>query len=190
MQVLRTERLNLVAAGLTQLDAELESTAALGRVLAAEIPSGWPPGEYDRGAVEFFRSQLAVNPQAVGWYAWYAVLRGDAARPAILAGAGGFFGAPDSNGVAEIGYSIVPEFRVRGLATELVAALVVFALDAPGMRLVVAHTKPENVGSIRVLERCGFRVVGPGDEPGTVCYVLGSGEIGPLPWRGVRTKSP
>ena len=50
---LETERLRLAAATLDHLHAELESPKALGHLLHARVPEGWPPGEYDRTAIEF-----------------------------------------------------------------------------------------------------------------------------------------
>lgn len=189
LPALRTARLDLVAASLDHLNAELESPGALGRLLDARVAQGWPPGEYDRAAIDFFRHQLTVDPGAVGWYAWYAVVRADAGREAVLVGAGGFFGRPSGDGVVEIGYSIVPGFRGRGLATELTAALMEFALDTPGVARIIAHTTPDNAASIKVLERCGFDPAGAGEEPGTLRFVLGAALVGRAPWRGIPTRA-
>jgi [ribosomal protein S5]-alanine N-acetyltransferase len=170
MHPITTLRLVLVPATVALIDADLESAEALDRFLDAEVPSDWPPGEYDRPAMEFFRSQLAKQPDAVGWYGWYAVHRSvDQERP-VLVGSGGYFGPPDAAGTVEVGYSIVPAFRARGFATELLKALVARAFAVPGLLQVVAHTTPSNIGSIRVLERCGFSFIGPGNEPNTVRY--------------------
>lgn len=168
--VVRTPRLDLIAATLNHVDAELESHAALERVLGAAVPADWPPGEYDRAAQAFFRRELASGGSSrVGWLTWYAVTRNDdGGRAALVAGAG-FFGPP-VDGCVEIGYSVVPAARGRGIATEVVRALVSHAFTHPGVDEVVAHTSDENVLSTRVLLRCGFRRVGPGTDPGTVEY--------------------
>jgi len=118
------------------------------------------------------------------------VLRAEDGREAVLVGAGGFFGRPSGDGVAEIGYSVVPGFRGRGLATELTAALMEFALETPGVARLIAHTTPDNVGSIKVLERCGFDAAGAGEEPGTIRFVLGPALAGRAPWRGIPTRLP
>jgi len=167
---IRTERLDLVPATLAHLDAEMESPARLGRLLGAEIPASWPPGEYDRSAMEFFRDRLSESADAVGWYGWYAVLRPLDGGGRMLIGAGGYFGPPGADGVVEVGYSIAPEFERRAFATEMVEALVSRALRVAGVVRVIAHTKAANTGSIRVLERCGFTPAGAGHEPGTVRY--------------------
>ncbi len=171
MVTLRTKRLDLVAATIEHLDAELLCPERLARLLDAVVPDGWPPGEYDRPAIEFFRSRLVENPEAQGWYTWYAVERPDHGGVARLVGAGGYIGPPTPEGATEIGSSIVPEFRGRGLATELIQALVARAFATPGVTRVLAHTRPGNVASVKLLERCGFVLAGPGSDPGTVRYV-------------------
>lgn len=171
MQIIRTHRLDLIPATVALLDADLLSPAALASILGASVPASWPPGECDRSAMEFFRARLSENPDAVGWYGWYAVHR-PVAPPgaAALIGSGGYFGPPGTDGVVEIGYSVVPESRARGFATELVQSLVSRAFSVPEVLRVIAHTTPHNLGSVTVLERCGFSLIGLGSEPGTVQY--------------------
>ena len=169
-----TPRLDLVPATVELLDAELEAASSLASFLDAWVPDGWPPGEYDRRAIEFFRARLAEDPEAVGWYGWYALLRAGHGHPRTLVGNGGFCGPPSPNGLLEIGYSVVPAFEGRGFATELVRALVSHAFKTPGVSRVIAHTHPENIGSIKVLERSDFLFAGPGGEPGTVQFAGGS----------------
>lgn len=136
--------------------------------------------EICRHAIEHFRDRLAQNPQNAGWYGWYAILRSDGSAPSVLVGAGGFFGPPTEDQVVEIGYSIMPSFQGRGLATELVRALVEHGFSTAGVLRVVAHTTPENAGSVRVLEKAGFRLAGPGKEAGSVQYECGRQGQGPL----------
>jgi ribosomal-protein-alanine N-acetyltransferase len=162
-------RLHLIPTTLAHLDDELSGGATLGRMLEAAVPASWPPGEYDRDAMAFFRERLLEGGEAaVGWYGWYAIDRdgdrdgdgdggGDAAR---LVGAGGYFGPP-VDGRVEIGYSIAPEFRRRGYATELVGALVARAFSLDGIDTVVAHTTHANPASIGVLVKSGFAEAGP-----------------------------
>lgn len=170
MLTIRTERLDLIAADIDLLEAELESPRRLGSLLGALVPEDWPPGEYDRPAIEYFRTRLIENPGAVGWYGWYALERAAAGQPASLVGAGGYFGPPDAERTVEVGYSVSAGFRGRGFATELVRAFVARAFSEAGVRRVLAHTFPSNAGSVRVLERAGFTLAGPGREPGTILY--------------------
>ncbi|HEY8313789.1 MAG TPA: GNAT family N-acetyltransferase [Candidatus Baltobacteraceae bacterium] len=56
----------------------------------------------------------------------------------------------------EIGYSIVHDFRGRGIASEAVGALVGEAFESGALDRVRAYCVPENTASRRVLERNGF----------------------------------
>ena len=62
----------------------------------------------------------------------------------------------DQNGKRLVGYWIGKEFWGRGIAT---AALSEF-LHQTAVRPLFAHVAKRNPGSIRVLEKCGFTVVG------------------------------
>lgn len=76
-----------------------------------------------------------------------------------VVGDAGFHGPPD-DGTVEIGYSVVPDRRRRGYASEAATALCRWALRRPDVRAVVASCASDNVGSIRTLERSGFIRVG------------------------------
>jgi ribosomal-protein-alanine N-acetyltransferase len=80
-------------------------------------------------------------------------------------GSAGFKGPPDSTGIVEVAYGIVPSFEGQGYATEAAAALVAFAFASGQVRLVRAHTLPEANASTRVLLKCGFRHVGTVVDP-------------------------
>ncbi len=169
-----TPRLDLVAATLEHVAAELESPARLAVLLDAEVEAGWPPGEYDREAQVFFRDRLAEGGDAaVGWFGWYAVRRADAGRRAVVVGAGGFLGPPDDDGEVEIGFSVVDSWRGHGYASEMAEALVGVALADRRVARIVAHTTEANVASCGVLRRVGLRRVGAGPEPGSVRFELG-----------------
>jgi RimJ/RimL family protein N-acetyltransferase len=56
----------------------------------------------------------------------------------------------------EIGYSIVRDFRGRGIATEAVRALVDAAFMDGGLTRLNAYCVPANMPSRRLLERLGF----------------------------------
>jgi [ribosomal protein S5]-alanine N-acetyltransferase len=167
----RTSHLELIAATVAHLDAELEGPEALGALLGVAVPVGWPPGDYDRNAMEFFKAQLeAAGESAVGWYNWYAMaVAADGRRNSLVAGAG-YLGPPADDGSVEIGYSVVAAARRRGYATELVEFLAARAFKFHPVQTVVAHTLDSNAGSAGVLLRCGFVRVGPGTQAGTVRY--------------------
>ncbi len=165
---LATARLDVVAATLDHVHAELDGRERLAALLHADVEAGWPPGEYDRDAQKFFRDRLCEGgAEVVGWYTWYALRRGGSQR-AVLIGAAGFMGPPSEEGDAEIGFSFVPAWRGQGYATELVGALLTWAFDDPRVCRILAHTTAQNAASWRVLEKSGFHPAGRVDESQTI----------------------
>jgi GNAT superfamily N-acetyltransferase len=84
----------------------------------------------------------------------------------------GTHGPPDSEGCVEIGYSLAPSTRGKGMGTAAVAAFVQRLTAVPGIRRLTAVTGVKNTASRRLLERQGFHLTGP--VPGTdeVRYTL------------------
>ena len=65
----------------------------------------------------------------------------------------GNIGSWQENGQQLLGYWVGREWWGRGVATQALALVV----DEVSIRPMYAHVVVHNVGSIRVLERCGFR---------------------------------
>src|SRR5215207_473055 len=114
----------------------------------------------------FFDHQ--ADPQAVEMAAFpardkdhfaahWAKIRGDdtlVARTIVADGmVAGNIGSWPENGQRLLGYWIGREFWGRGVATQALALLV----DELSVLPLYAHVAAHNVGSIRVLEKCGFR---------------------------------
>ncbi len=112
---------------------------------------------------------IVARAAEVGWHRppWglYVIV-----HPAdgLAIGSVGFHGPPDTDGLVEIGYDLVPQARGFGLATEAVHALTSFAFTHPAVRGVLALTRPDNTASQRVLLRAGF--VRAGDQDGLHRY--------------------
>ena len=94
-----------------------------------------------------------------GWLIYYVVTAPELASPRELVAAIGYFWPPDPNGIVEIGFSVVPTWQRRGVATEGVRALVDRALRHTKVRKIIARTKPDNASSISVLKKSGFREI-------------------------------
>ncbi|GAK57620.1 acetyltransferase, GNAT family protein [Candidatus Vecturithrix granuli] len=170
---LSTQRLELIAATLEHLCAELDAPERLASPLNAQVAPGWPPGEYDRDAQEFFRDRLKEGGSAaIGWYSWYAVRRATPGQPPALVGAGGYFGPPGESGEIEIGFSVIPAWQALGYATEIARALVERAFADVHVNNVIAHTAPENLASRKVLEKCGFHYVGLDADSGNCLFEI------------------
>ena len=165
---LRTRRLVLIAADETLAAAERFARARFARLLGAEVPDAWPPASMI-DALPVFHLLVQKRPHLRGWLVWYAPVQDGVARPGtrpVLVGSGGFKGAPDAAGMVETGYCVLPAYRGRGLATEMVGALLAWAFTHRAVARVEAETAVENRASRRVLEKCGFAERGPSLEGG------------------------
>jgi RimJ/RimL family protein N-acetyltransferase len=56
----------------------------------------------------------------------------------------GFVGPPGEDGVVEIGFSVIPSYRGRGIATEAVRALSRWGLSQPTVLSILARCEPGN----------------------------------------------
>ena len=166
---LHTERLELVAATPESEHAAGKGRDELAAHLRARATQAWPPplAEDVQGVWE---TLLREDPQAHGWTSWYWLLLEPDAAP-LLVGYGGFKGRP-ANGACEVGYSVIESHHRRGLATEGTRALVDWAFTHDDVQLVSAHTLPDLVPSIGVLDKLGFSCAGAGEEEGTLRYEL------------------
>jgi RimJ/RimL family protein N-acetyltransferase len=60
----------------------------------------------------------------------------------------------------DLGFAFLPGYEGRGYATEAAAEMLLFARDAFHLKRVVGITSPENLASIRVLEKIGMKYEG------------------------------
>ena len=142
--VIESPRLDLVLESTESVLARIEALSPADR---AEVSPDW---------IERMRNS-APSP----WTHGFAIVERES--KAIVGGCA-YKGPPDENGIVEIAYGVEPAFRKRGYAREAAAALVTYATDA-GVRLVCAHTRPDNEASARVLESCGFECLGEVMDP-------------------------
>ncbi|MEY5145492.1 MAG: hypothetical protein RL745_861 [Actinomycetota bacterium] len=72
----------------------------------------------------------------------------------LIVGGAGFKGAPDADGLVEIGYGIAESHQGRGIATAAVRAIASLAHQHGAN--VTAETEEWNTASIKVLQKAGF----------------------------------
>jgi RimJ/RimL family protein N-acetyltransferase len=113
----------------------------------------WADGYPTDGDVIVAHQLLNHDPESSGTL--YQVLLTDTE---LVIGGIGFKAPPDSDGTAEIGYGIAPEYQGRGLATEAVVAILGAAADDPAISLVFAEVENDNTASCRVAEKAGMRL--------------------------------
>lgn len=165
-----TPRLRLMAITPDMLLSEQRNDQTLGALIGCSIPANWPPAAWEPHVLVLLLAQYQRRPEQVGWQRYIVSVEADGTG--TLIGAVGAFWREELPNECEIGYSVLPPYEGRGLATEATRALLQYIRQDPLMRSTTAHTFPELVGSIRVLERCGFVADGDGEEARTIRYRL------------------
>ena len=155
-ETIATERLELV-----WLSPELVGALLDGRrdELEFAVPDDWPD-EHDRRFLAFRLRQMGDEPARGPWLVRAIVLP----ESRELIGHVGFHGPPGINSLraadaVEIGYTIFPEHRRNGYATEAVEALLDWG-RAQGIHRFVASVGPGNEPSLKIVRRLGFVEVG------------------------------
>ena len=155
MPTLETKRLQLIPFTLDLKKAAMNDRARLVEMLGVYVPEHWPGPDLAE-ALPFFVENMEKAPSEPAWD-WITIHRSD---QAVIGGIG-FMGGPDKDGVVEVGYDIVPEYRKQGYATEMTRSLVTWALQETDIKVVTASCFDNNIGSIKVLENVGMRRLEP-----------------------------
>ena len=154
---IHSKRLRLVAVDLGLAVLQLDDPEAFFEALGVARPAVWPPELMDRAALKWAQAKLESEPASHGWLFWVFMVRGADGQPDEACGSGGFKGPPDDNGTVEIGYSILSEFRSKGIASEASQALIDWAVQTGGIKRVIGHTLPDLAASRRVMEKVGMK---------------------------------
>jgi RimJ/RimL family protein N-acetyltransferase len=151
-----TERLELVSMGPEFLEALLAGRRAEAQAtLGVKLPDGWGGDEGDRRRLRLRLQQMREDPTVHPWLLRAIVARGEGA----FVGHINFHGRPE-DGRAELGYTIIPEFRRRGYATEAAQGMMDWARQEHGVARFVVSISPDNAASLAMAEKLGFRQVG------------------------------
>ncbi len=134
--------------------AELQASMARGgdfwrRPDCACEDDALPPVFVLQRAVAFITAQPALAP-------WFAPRLFWEETTHAIVGSGGFKNSPSDMIGVEIGYGIARRHQGRGYATAAVRLLVADAFALSPTPLVFATVRPDNLPSLRVLEKCGF----------------------------------
>lgn len=151
---------------IVQLDPAVIGALADRDLAAARQLSGLalrePAVDHDNVATwRLRRNQLAAQPADQGWITG-AVVDADTGE---VVGRAGFHGRPDARGMVEIGYAIDPDRRRRGYARAALAVLLARARREPGVAVVRASIRPDNLPSRHLVLSCGFCEVGEQEDP-------------------------
>ena len=148
--IVTTARLDLHPLPLAVIEALLAGDVARADVQVpyAVTAASFPDDTY---VLALRRDQLRADASELPWLYRAAVLR----ETGEVVARAGFHAPPDADGTVEIGYRVLPAWRRRGLATEIVDGMLRWA-GAQGARRCLASTGPDNLASRGVLARFGF----------------------------------
>ena len=136
------------------LARDLEASAG---EIGAAVPADFP--DWLDGFLHFRIVDLEVDPGTQPWLGRaIVVVEPDGTR--AIVGSCGFHAPPDADGRVEVGYRVEPEYRRRGVASEVVRALFDWAAMEHGVQKFRASTSPDNVGSLAIIRGLGFSQVG------------------------------
>jgi [ribosomal protein S5]-alanine N-acetyltransferase len=155
---IRTPRLELVSMSVPFMQALARRDLDTATELLDATVDRWL-AEQLADFVEYRLRQLADDPTIRQWLGRAMVLT-DAAGGRRVIGSIGFHGPPDDLGRLEVGYSVEPEHRRRGLAREAIEALFDWAYQRHGITTFIASIRPDNVASLQLAAGFGFRQVG------------------------------
>ena len=117
--------------------------------------------KYDAEPIEGFflniiNGQIRIienDPENYMYHSFWFIIRKD---DNVTVGSMDFKNIPNEKKEVEIGYGLGKKHENNGYMTEAVKALCEWALTNEGIETIVAETEKEGIGSIKVLERCGF----------------------------------
>ena len=78
----------------------------------------------------------------------------DEARAAV--GQSGFHGAPDADGMVEVGYGVDPAYRRRGYARAALELAIEHARSEPSVHILRATISPDNEASLALIGQYPF----------------------------------
>lgn len=158
MPDLFSKRLRFINSTPDILNKILQGNDALAAYLQINVPEKWT--EFGDAPFKHAVKQLQMDPENAPWWSWLPVLKDEN----LLIGNCGYKGVP-KDGMVEIGYEVIPEFRGIGLATEIAAVLADNAFKFTKVTHIIAHTLPEENASCKVLSKCGFKFVEEVNDP-------------------------
>lgn len=104
--------------------------------------------------------QVKADPSVNKWFVRWAVLRSSQE----VIGTSSFHGAPDENGMIEIGLGVETAFQRKGLGKEILQGMWGWVVTEPGVKVLRYTVSPTNTASIALINSFGFDYVGQQED--------------------------
>jgi RimJ/RimL family protein N-acetyltransferase len=145
-----TENLRLISCDRKVLQSAIDGNHQLSTSLGVKVADKWT--EFGVAALQYSLDKISQSSTEMGWWTYVAIHKQDN----TLVGSGGYKGSPTAEGIVELGYEIAPEYRNKGLATEMAQGLISNAFADKRVQTIIAHTLGKANASTKVLTKCGF----------------------------------
>ena len=152
MMRIRTRRLELLSCDQDILRILISDKSIFEKMFDIAIPEKFT--EFGLSPLHYSMKKLN-DPTESGWWT-YLPLHLDTK---MLIGTCGYKGKPDDHGVVEINYEIIEPMRNQGYAKEIAMALIERAFSFEEVKIVRAHTFPQENASVKVLKSCDMKFI-------------------------------
>lgn len=159
MITIETQNLKLIQCDPEILQSAIEGDEILKNAIQTSVHDNWT--EFGVEALQYSLDKLSQGEDEKGWWTYFPIHKSDN----ILIGSGGYKGKPSVEGIVELGYEITPNYRNRGLATEMTNGLIENAFKDKRVKSIIAHTLGHENPSTKVLQKCGFKKVEEINDP-------------------------
>ena len=181
MDIIHSPRLELIALSPNFLDASLrDDLESASRFIGLDVPPEWLEAKW---LMEMRLAKLRGDPALEPWLLRAIGLR----ETKTMIGFIGFHTLPGADylnlyapGSVEFGYTIFPDQRGKGYASEAAEALMDWATREHDVRHFVVSISPTNGASLRIAQKFGFRKVGSFTDPEDGLEDVFLREISPL----------
>lgn len=153
VKMIETASLIIISCNTEILKSAIQGNDILAGKINVTVQDNWT--EFGVDALQYSLDRLAENEEENGWWTYFPIHKQDNK----LIGSGGYKGKPTADGTVEIGYEISPDYRNRGLATEMAKGLIENAFKDKRVNSIIAHTLGNENPSTKVLQKCGFEKV-------------------------------
>ena len=166
MDIIHSPRLDLIALSPDFLSASIRGDlASASQLINLVIPPEWLEANW---LMEMRLAKLHENPALEPWLLRAVGLR----ETKFMVGFIGFHTLPGADYLnpyapnsVEFGYTIFPDYRGKGYASEAAQALMDWATREHDVRRFVVSISPTNQPSLRIAQKFGFRKVGFFTDP-------------------------
>ena len=166
MDIIYSPRLELVALSPDFLNASIsDDLESASQLINLSIPSEWLEAKW---LMEMRLTKMRENPATEPWLLRAVGLR----ETRTMVGFIGFHTLPGADYLSsyahdsvEFGYTIFPDYRGKGYASEAAQALMDWATRQHHVMRFVVSISPSNEPSLRIAQKFGFRKVGTVTDP-------------------------